>query len=310
MELLQLEYFLAVARLGNMTAAAEKLNVAQSSVSRSIARLERDLGVALFERSGRNIHLNKYGSAYYLRVERALIELSDGEAELKDMVGGLHGQVSLSVPTPDMITKPIVAYMQRYPDVVFHEKMLSFEKLRQELERGNIDFSLSYNPIEHQDFVWTPLAKERIYLLLPLTHPLCERTSVSLSELRCERFIMSQSDDMHYFTQLLCRRAGFEPNIQFYSSEPMLLGPMVEQGLGISLIPATNVRTLEQTFPGRESKIIDISDDFCVRTIGLIYLKRHYFSSASKRFYNTLVRYFRDLDVELNGTPTVFSEDE
>jgi len=308
MELLQLEYFLAVARLGSMTAAAEKLNVAQSSVSRSIGRLERGLGIALFERSGRNVHLNKYGSAYYARVERALTELSCGETELEDMVGELHGQVSFSVPAPDMITKPILEYMKRYPDVIFNEKILSHEELRQELERGNIDFSISFGPIEHQDFVWKPLAKERIYLLLPSGHPLAERESISLSELRCENFILSQTDDMHYYTQLFCQHAGFEPNVRFYGSEPMLIGPMVEHELGISLIPAAYAESLEYNLPKtkRKSKIIGISDDFCERTIGLIYIKRHYFSIVAKRFYNKLVHYYTEQDIKFNGAPSIF----
>jgi len=309
MELLQLEYFLAVARLGSMTAAAQKLSVAQSSVSRSIARLERDLGIALFERSGRNVYLNKYGSAYYARVERALAELSGGEIELEDMVGELHGQVSFSVPTNDMITKPIVEYMKCYPDVIFYERILSHEELRQELERGNIDFSLSFAPIKHQDFVWKPLAKERIYLLFPVDHPLAGRERISFSELRHEKFILSQTDDMHYCTQLFCQRAGFEPNVRFFGGEPMLIGPMVENGLGISLIPATYVKTLKSYLSQNKgnSKIIEISDDFCERTIGLVYLKRHYFSIVAKRFYNKLVHYYSDLDIELNGAPSDFS---
>lgn len=65
MELLQLEYFLKVARSGNVSQTAAEINVAQSSVSRSIARLEESLGFPLFERVGRKIVLNEYGRMYY-----------------------------------------------------------------------------------------------------------------------------------------------------------------------------------------------------------------------------------------------------
>ena len=85
MDFLQLEYFLAVARIGNMTAAANSLHVAQASVSRSIARLESELGVPLFERSGRGIFLNDYGKIFYDRAETILRELDDGARELKEM---------------------------------------------------------------------------------------------------------------------------------------------------------------------------------------------------------------------------------
>ena len=85
MDLLQIEYFLAVARTENMTAAANTLHVAQSSVSRCISRLEESLGVPLFERSGRGIVLSDYGRRFYARAETIMRELSDGEQEIKEM---------------------------------------------------------------------------------------------------------------------------------------------------------------------------------------------------------------------------------
>ena len=70
MELLQLKYFLTVARLEHMTRAADELGIAQPPLSQTIARLEEELGVPLFDRLGRNIHLNHFGRAYVQRVKR------------------------------------------------------------------------------------------------------------------------------------------------------------------------------------------------------------------------------------------------
>ena len=95
MELLQIEYFLTVARTENMTAAANSLHVAQSSVSRCISRLEESLGVPLFERSGRGIVLSDYGREFYKRAETIMRELSDGERQLKEMRDQQFGRVSI-----------------------------------------------------------------------------------------------------------------------------------------------------------------------------------------------------------------------
>ncbi len=70
MELLQLKYFQTVARLEHMTKAAEELHIAQPSLSKTIARLEKDLGVPLFDRQGRQITLNSFGKVFLKRVER------------------------------------------------------------------------------------------------------------------------------------------------------------------------------------------------------------------------------------------------
>lgn len=82
MELLQLQYFLAVARLEHVTEAARNLHVTQSSLSKTIQRLEEDLGVPLFDRVGRNLRLNEFGSRFLRRAERALFELEQGSRSL------------------------------------------------------------------------------------------------------------------------------------------------------------------------------------------------------------------------------------
>lgn len=82
MELLQLQYFLAVARLEHMTEAARNLHVTQSSLSKTIQRLEEDLGVPLFDRVGRKLRLNESGSRFLRRTERALFELEQENRSL------------------------------------------------------------------------------------------------------------------------------------------------------------------------------------------------------------------------------------
>src|SRR5690349_12115287 len=96
MELQQLKYFQTVARLQHFTRAAEELYISQPSLSRSIARLEEELGAPLFDREGRQVRLNRLGQTFLKRVERVFNELEVGQRELQDLIGPEKGLVAVA----------------------------------------------------------------------------------------------------------------------------------------------------------------------------------------------------------------------
>lgn len=91
MELLQLHYFQTVARMEHMTKAAKELRIAQPALSKTIARLEEDLGVPLFDRQSRQIKLNSFGKAFLKSVDTALSALEEGRREVSDLAGMERG---------------------------------------------------------------------------------------------------------------------------------------------------------------------------------------------------------------------------
>src|SRR5205823_197807 len=99
MDLLQLRYFQAVARHEHVSRAAEELRIAQPALSRSIARLEAELGVPLFDRRGRRVRLNRFGAMFLARAGRALDELDPGQLELRDAAGLAQGTVAVAAQT-------------------------------------------------------------------------------------------------------------------------------------------------------------------------------------------------------------------
>ena len=96
MNLTQLQYFRALAQSQHYASTAERLGVAQSSLSRSISALEEELGVYLFEKQGRNIRLTKYGEAYYCYIRDGLNLLETGEKFVRDMADPTCGEISTS----------------------------------------------------------------------------------------------------------------------------------------------------------------------------------------------------------------------
>ena len=95
MELYQLNYFKTVAETKHFTRAAEKLHIAQPSLSKAIAKLEAELDVPLFERNNKSVYLTEYGSAFLQRVSKILIEVDEAVEELQDMAGNGSGDIRI-----------------------------------------------------------------------------------------------------------------------------------------------------------------------------------------------------------------------
>lgn len=302
MELLQLEYFLAVARLGNMTTAATSLNVAQSSVSRSIARLEADLGVPLFERNGRGIVLNDYGKTFYSHAETVMREISEGERELKELRDQHIGQVSISTCSARQINPLMIRYIEENPHVLLRQRRLtSANDIKAKLDSGFLDYALAYTPLADSEYEWKPLICERYYALVSSEHPLAERERISLSDLAQERIFINASDNPDFIEEH-CLQSGFSPTFAFICDEYEILGPMVERNHGITLIATLSVYDMKKSLPMQHfSRIrtVPISDDSFKRTLGIVSRKHHYFSSAAKAFYHNLLSYFRTIELEM-----------
>lgn len=303
MDFLQLEYFLTVARMGNMTAAATALHVAQSSVSRSIARLEDDLGVPLFERTGRGIFLNEYGKAFYERAETILRELGDGERQMKEMRDAYAGRISISTSAARQINRLMAQFMEEHPDVLFRQRrMTDLNDIKSKLDSGALDYALTYTPLPDPEYQWEPLIQEEYYVLLPQNHPFSGRIMITLDELKGENLLLNDSDDPDFIDQL-CAQRGFKPNYLFIGNEYEVIGPMVERGLGVGIISTLSMYDLKKNLPLERLAMIrsaHIQEDALQRRLGILSRKHHYLSPAAKLFYKKLIDYFHVIELEMS----------
>nr|WP_233476055.1 LysR family transcriptional regulator [Paenibacillus sonchi] len=161
MELLQLQYFLVVARLEHVTEAARSLHVTQSSLSKTIGRLEEDLGVPLFDRVGRKLRLNEYGNKFFRRAERALFELEQGKQELRDLSSPEQGTLELAVTAASALPHILREFRKKRPHVQFHVQMLTTQEMVKLLHQGDVDVCLSSPPSKRRtlnvrSFTMTP----------------------------------------------------------------------------------------------------------------------------------------------------------
>jgi DNA-binding transcriptional LysR family regulator len=294
MDLLQLKYFQVVAQLEHMTRAAEKLYLAQPSLSQSIARLEEELGVPLFDRQGRRIHLNQFGRAFLKRVERIFLELEEGKREVADMAGLEHGSIALAVASTQPLPELLSGFLSRYPRVRFRLfQQQSLTTVVQQLERGEIDLCISSPPIEQPGITWVPLLTEELFLLVPAGHRLAERDSIRLIEAANEPFIsLKPGHGLRDLMDDLCKQAGFEPDVAFEGDESATVRGLVTAGLGVTFAAGKSwqSRSADQPFV-----MLHIEEPVCQRTIGLAWLEGRYLSEATRRFREFVIEYFSQL---------------
>ncbi|MFP5109696.1 LysR family transcriptional regulator [Neobacillus sp. C211] len=294
MEFLQLQYFQTVARLEHMTKAAEELQIAQPSLSKTIARLEEDLGVPLFDRKNRQLRLNDNGKLFLDRVNRIFIELNEGKREIAERAHQRQTQITLAVSIPRVLPELLSSFLKLFPEIKFQQVLESTSSMKSRLEKAEIDFGISSVPIEGTDIVWEPLMTEEIYLIVPPEHRLSRRKEIFLNEVKDEPIIgMNAGFGFRNLTDEFCRKAGFVPNIAFEGDEPGVIGDLVKQGLGIAFIPEISWLHHTNPFPNK----LRIIEPKCQRTIGLGWSKRRYLSEAGQEFRQYVIEYFSKLSL-------------
>lgn len=293
MDLLQLKYFQTVARLEHITRAADELHIAQPSLSKTISRLEEDLGICLFDRQGRQIKLNRYGRAFLRRVEQIFMALDEGKRELSDMLGNDNFKVSIASNNLSLFPKLLKGYLKLYPHVSFRHTIGTTAEMQLQLEKGDVDFCISSPPIEGPGIESVPLFDEEIFLIVPQGHKFAGRSSIKLIEAASEPFIsLKEGFGIRDLAERYCRQAGFTPNIIFESDISTKLADLVNIGMGVALHPIPPWSDLPKVHPA----LLHIEAPVCSRTIGLSFIQGRYLLQAARQFKGYVINYFLELE--------------
>ena len=243
MEIMQLRYLKEVARQESFTRAAELLHITQSALSKSIAKLEDEVGVKLFERDGNRIHLNPFGKAILRSSDQALVDLENGLKQVREMAGLEQGTVRVGVG-PEVFIKHLVKdFLLRHPNVSMTCLLHSPEQMTANLEAGTMDFVVTTDPVTGSGINWEPIYLDELTVLMSERHPLSGRTSIFLEELANDRFVISNmGPGMRSNAYELCRKAGFEPKVLYEGYDTEMTGELVAQGAAVMITPAPSQR--------------------------------------------------------------------
>ena len=240
MEFDQLRYFLQVAERGNFTRAAEDLMVSQPALSRSIQKLEEELGQPLFERQTRSLALTDSGKLLQVRARQILAMIEDTKAEITD--DGQTGRLRVAaIPTiaPYFLPKVLQAFGRTCPKATVIVQENTTENLIRALTDGEVDVAILALPIEARYLEIEGLFEEELLLLMSADHPLTEKKQIRLSDIESLPFVLlgeahCLSDNIISF----CRQKSFHPVSVERTSQLAMIQELVSLNHGISLVPA------------------------------------------------------------------------
>ncbi|MCX5192426.1 LysR family transcriptional regulator [Streptomyces sp. NBC_00249] len=251
MELQQMRYVVAVAETNSFTRAAERCLVVQSALSHQIARLERELGARLFERTSRRVRLTPAGEAFLPAARQCLNAAERAAAEVASAVGEIRGRLTVGViPTVAAVDIPAAlhAFHQRYPQVSIGLRVAASEQLIDQVKEGAIEIAFLGLPVtaRPEGVAGRALAHDRLVAVVAPGHPLAGESEVDIARLSTEAFVdlpagtagRTQSDQAF-------AAAGVQREVAFeVTTVDLMMTRLIHQSLCVALLPSNYTRHL------------------------------------------------------------------
>ena len=293
MQLAQLRYFLAVARHLSFTRAAESLPLSQPSLTNQIRRLERELGVELFERTTRRVRLTVAGEDFVGAAQQILNLVETTELEMHEFSGLKRGRVLLgTIPTVGAFSlAPLLARFRRdFPGIELAIQEEGSDVLLQMLLDESIDLAIITAAEAHPTGALErrPLVVDEMVVLLPAGHRLGALDSVRLADLRDEQFVLFKPGyGLRRVVEDACAAAGFQPRIAFETSQRETIFGMVQEGLGITLLPRSGIHRGDYTW-----RLVPLAPPTVTREVSLAWKAKRRHSEAARAFREFLIGQF------------------
>jgi len=240
MELLQLKYFCSIAEHSSVTAAARALYVSQPALSRALATLETELGIRLFDRAGRTLHLNAAGKYFYQRVSPALRSIDTAARRLQQQAGEADRTAVINLHvTPFGISEMIMAFHEAHPD-------LKLQFARDRDEEAVFDLSIGAYMSDPGQYSHIHLYRDEMVLAVSVAHPLAGRQRVTPAELSGLPIIAAQPGAFspYNFIERLYTAHGLEMHIQTTAPSSLTTKTLIEAGQGVSFFPRRQIDSL------------------------------------------------------------------
>jgi len=285
LDIRQIEYFVEVAKHLSFTKASSTLHVSQPSISKAIQNLEAELGVPMFYRSSKQLELTDAGQAVLINAQQVLETFKNMRSELTDIMELKKGEIRIGIPPivgSEFFSKLVSQYKEQYPYIEIVLTEVGTKKIRQGVEAGELDIGLICNLGSTNNQLETiSILKEPLMLIVHRDHPLATRTSVQLSELNKEAFVIYRKDFTLY-DQIIeeCSKNGFFPTIACETSQKDLIIEMVAAKLGVALLPKKICEKIQYD----TIVAIPFDQERIFLELGMTWKKNKYLSYAVREF--------------------------
>lgn len=289
MNLKQLYYFRDLAETENYSLSADRLTISQPTLSHAISLLQSELGVLLFEKQGRNVHLTHYGKCYLTYVQKALDELKKGKATLDTLIDPQSGTIELAFIytmgaafVPKMVRefsdKPVYSRIQ----FSFHQG--TTQDVTNKLIDESCDLAVCSYAEGHPEISFNPVYQEELVLITAKNHPLARYDTIDLRKTTAYPYILfNRKSGLYPYIRDTFRSLQIKPKIACIVEEDQAMAGLVSINFGIAIIP--NMKILD-TFDIKKLRIIN---KIPARIIYLAYLKHNFMSPAANAFKDFLI---------------------
>jgi DNA-binding transcriptional LysR family regulator len=304
MEVRQLEYVVAIADTKSFTKAAERCHTAQSALSHQIARLERQLGSRIFERTSRSVVLTEAGQVLLPYARKILNDVADARCELMELDGTVSGRLRLGMTQTAVRSLDLVSILGRYsraqPEIELSLMSGPTAELFSLLSRGQLDLAVSDLGIEgipagldYRALVET----ERLVAVLPRSHPLVRQKRVGIRELAATgKFVdFRENTGLRNRVDEMCRVTGVSRDVAFELGEIREMVKFAANGLGMAIVPQSFTEGSDCAFIEElGAQVISLQDPLAALSIGVF--------TESNRSLPTVRAFMRLMDVQAKPT--------
>lgn len=282
----QLEYFVTLADTEHMTQAASLLNTSQPNLSHSMSELEKELNAPLFEKTGRNIRLTKYGKFFYNYVANGLNEINKGQRELHNLISPDTGHIDFGfIYTMGATMSPFLTReFLKLPDncdITFQFSQGNSLSVLQMLQRDEIDIALTSKIKTIENIRYEAIAEQKIVLVVNEQHALAKKDNVYLAEAANYPFVyFNKQSGLRPYIDELMKKLGITPQISCEVEEDHTMLGFVGFDFGVALMP--DIPSIA-AYPVKKLEILD------QREPRLVYLATRsdaILSPVVQRFYD------------------------
>src|SRR5699024_6686938 len=283
------EVFMRVIEQGSFTKAAETLGYTQSAVSQMIRTLEEELATTLVSRSRKGITLTADGKEYLpfiSQLHHAYRELKVKNEEMKGLNKGIIRIGTFSSVSSHWLPHLMKQFKQMYPSVHFVLKQGDYTSIVEYINQGIVDFGF-VNPGAAKDLQTVSLQQDEMLAVLPIDHRLANHPKITLENLTKEAFILLEEGELSEPLEIF-KENNLVPNIEYRVHDDYTIMSMVENGLGISILPRLILQKVNY-----DIMIKEISPPI-TRTIGIAYKNKATLPITSRYFIDFLTKQFKN----------------
>ena len=289
MDIKDMRAFYAIVEEGNISHAAQRLDIAQPALSRQMKRLENSLGVQLFERGSRRIRLTDAGRVMYSRVEHILGMVDGTVREIKEIGSGVAGSIRLGTITTSgamLLPELISEFHSRYPHVTYQIWEAEGARILELLDNRVIEIGITRTQVDSKVYESIVLPNEPLVLIMNKEQEIgSQKDKVNLLELKDKPIIIPLRWQSVFIAN--CRKLGFEPHIICVSDSIVQDLLLTKMGVGMALLPVSS-KTLLTDGNLIYKKLVE--PEMSTHTV-IAWLKNRTLSSSSEH----LIRLFREM---------------